>query len=453
MSRPIRVLVVDDDGLLRQLVTGQLKRAGYDAAAAASGQEALQLLGEQDFDVTLLDIRMPEMNGLEALRLIRQMEDAPEVVMLTADNALTTGLEAMRLGAYDYMTKPSTLEEMEAVIRKAAEKRSLVRQNASLRAVVQQTEEENLPSIVQRSAAMAALVAQAESAAQHDSTILITGESGTGKDVMARLIHAKSARARARNALITVNCGALPESLFESEFFGHERGSFTGATALKRGLIEAADGSTLFLDEIGEMPLAAQVKLLRFLEEGSFRRIGATRDRQADARVIAATNRNLNEDVSVGRFRADLFYRLNVVSLHLPPLRERPEDIPALIEHFLSLLRQRFNRPGLELTPEARRQLEAFHWPGNARVLRNTLERAVALSPADLIQAEGILPAQRSEQTPQQPSPHAPPLTLEEVERTHILRVLEEAGGNRDRAAAILGISVRTLYRKLREYE
>ena len=451
MSRRIRVLVVDDDGLLRQLVTGQLKRAGYAAAAAHSGHEALRMLGEQDYDVMLLDIRMPEMNGLQALRLIRQMEDAPEVVMLTADNALTTGLEAMRLGAYDYLTKPSTLEEMEAVIRKAEEKRRLVRQNASLRAVVQQSEDENIPVIIYRSAAMRALVAQAEAAAQHDSTILITGESGTGKDVLARYIHAKSARAR--NALITVNCGALPESLFESEFFGHERGSFTGATALKRGLLEAADGSTLFLDEVGEMPLAAQVKLLRFLEEGSFRRIGATRDRQADARVMAATNRNLEEDVRAARFRADLFYRLNVVSLHLPPLRERPEDIPALVEHFLALLRQRFNRPGLELAAEARQRLEDFRWPGNARELRNTLERAVALSTADLITAEGILPANRSEPTTQQPAPPALPLTLAEVERGHILRVLEEAGGNRERAAAILGISVRTLYRKLREYE
>jgi DNA-binding NtrC family response regulator len=467
MSKKIRVLVVDDDQLLRKLVTDQLARSGFDASSAQGGQEALDSLRETDCDVVLLDIQMPGLSGLDALRAIRKMEDAPEVVMLTADTSLATGIEAMRLGAYDYLTKPARLDEMEAVIRKAHEKRRLVRQNAGLRAVVREPasgDEESGPTLVYRSAAMASVVAQADTAARVDSTVLVAGESGTGKDVLVRYVHARSARRDA--PIITVNCGALPEALFESEFFGHERGAFTGAGALKRGLIEAADGSTLFLDEVGETPLAMQVKLLHFLEEGRFRRVGSTRDQSSDVRVMAATNRNLQQDVDNGRFRADLFYRLNVVSLYIPPLRERPEDTPALIEHFLSLYRQRFKRPALDLSAEARKELEAYSWPGNVRELRNCLERAAALSTSDMIEAAQVLPgkvvghgstgAQSSERAASQ-SPasglQSPPATLEELERQHILRVLEETGGNRERAAAILGISARTLYRKLREYE
>src|SRR5215210_7448171 len=393
MSRRIRVLVVDDDNLLRKLVTDQLSRSGFDAAPAASAQEAFDALKQNDYDVVLLDIQMPGLSGLDALREIRKMEDAPEVIMLTADTSLPTGLEAMRLGAYDYLTKPSTLDEMEAVIRKADEKRRLVRQNASLRAAVRSplTDEPGVAPMIYRSAVMQAVVAQAEAAARLDTTILITGESGTGKDVLVRFIHARSPRSDA--PVITINCGALPAALFESEFFGHERGAFTGASALKRGLLEAADGSTLFLDEVGEMPLQMQVKLLQFLEQGRFRRVGSTRDQGADVRVIAATNRNLPEDVRLGRFRADLFYRLNVVALYVPPLRERPEDIPELLDYFLEIYRQRFNRPALDLTAEARRRLATYAWPGNVRELRNCLERATALSTGDRVEAEQILPS------------------------------------------------------------
>ncbi|HVG34913.1 MAG TPA: sigma-54 dependent transcriptional regulator [Pyrinomonadaceae bacterium] len=466
MSRRIRVLVVDDDNLLRKLVTDQLLRSGFEAAPAASAQEAFESLKQKDFDVLLMDIQMPGLSGLDALREIRKMEDAPEVIMLTADTSLPTGLEAMRLGAYDYLTKPSTLDEMEAVIRKADEKRRLVRQNASLRSVVRspQQDEGGVPPFIYKSAVMQSIVAQAESAARLDSTILITGESGTGKDVLVRFIHARSARSE--SPIITINCGALPEALFESEFFGHERGAFTGASNLKRGLLEAADGSTLFLDEVGEMPQQMQVKLLQFLEQGRFRRVGSTRDQSADVRVIAATNRNLQEDVREGRFRADLFYRLNVVALHVPPLRERPEDIPELIDYFLEIYRQRFKRPKLDLSAEARRRLETFSWPGNVRELRNSLERAAALSTNDVIEAEQVLPSSSgaagggaqsgSGNLLDQGGTDAsaqPPSTLDELERQHILRVLNETGGNRERAAAILGISARTLYRKLREYE
>ncbi len=457
MSRKIRVLVVDDDAVLRRLVSDQIVLMGFDSTPAASGEEALDALGKADFDVMLLDIRMPGMSGLEALRRIRKLEDPPEVIMLTADTSLGTGIEAMRHGAYDYLTKPSTLDEIEAVIRKADEKRRLVRQNASLRdAVRSPASEDAATALIYYSKAMEGLVALAESAARSDSTVVITGESGTGKDVLARFIHARSARKD--SPMMTVNCGALPEALFESEFFGHERGAFTGATSTKRGLIEAADSSTLFLDEVGETPLATQVKLLHFLEQGRFRRVGSTRDSTADVRVIAATNRNLADDVAAGRFRADLFYRLNVISLHVPPLRERREDIPALIEHFLILYRERFERPSLNLTDEARQRLETYSWPGNVRELRNTLERAIALSTHDMLEAGELLPnishagiASGAQQGGA--AVNAAPITLGELERGHILRVLEETNGNRDRAAAVLGISARTLYRKIREYE
>jgi transcriptional regulator with PAS, ATPase and Fis domain len=261
--------------------------------------------------------------------------------------------------------------------------------------------------------------------------------------------------------VITVNCGALPETLFESEFFGHERGAFTGASSLRRGLLEAADGSTLFLDEIGDMPLMMQVKLLHFLEQGRFRRVGSTRDQNADVRVIAATNRNLPEEVERQRFRADLFYRLNVVSLHVPPLRERPEDIPTFIDYFLDIYRKRFARPNLNLSDDARQRLYAYSWPGNVRELRNCLERAAAISLSDTIKADqipflnadSVMVAAHSSSPGAAAAPQSLPVTLEELEREHILRVLNESAGNRERAAAILGISSRTLYRKLREYE
>ena len=458
MSRKIRVLVVDDDNLLRKLVADQLSRSDFDATPAASARAALDVLRDSDFDIVLLDIMMPDMSGLEALREIRKLEDPPEVVMLTADTSLATGIEAMRHGAYDYLTKPATLDEMEAVLRKADEKRRLVKQNASLRSVAQPASGSDPIPVIHEDEAMAAVVSQAETAARSDSTVLLTGESGTGKDVLARFIHSKSARSG--NPMIMINCGALPESLFESEFFGHERGAFTGASSLRRGLLEAADGSSLFLDEIGDMPLVMQVKLLHFLEQGRFRRVGSTRDQNADVRIIAATNRDLSSEVERQRFRADLYYRLNVVSLHVPPLRDRSKDVPTFIDHFLEIYRQRFNRPKLNLSAEARQGLQTYSWPGNVRELRNCLERAAAISLSDTIEAAQIpfLGAghdrvQAGNAAPAAATAQPSTMTLEELEREHIVRILEESDGNRERAAAILGISSRTLYRKLREYE
>jgi DNA-binding NtrC family response regulator len=458
MKRSIRVLLVDDDNLFRRIVREQLAETGFDATAVGTGEAALKAVLESNYDVVLLDIQMPGLSGLDTLRELRQFQEPPEVIMLTGDTSLATGIEAMRLGAYDYLTKPSSLDEMETIIRKADEKNRLVRQNASLRSVVRTplTSDVDAPSIVFASPTMESIVKLAEAAAPLDSTIVITGESGTGKDVLARFIHAASTRHDF--PMVTLNCGAVPESLFESEFFGHERGAFTGANTLKRGLVEAADGSSLFLDEIGDLPIEMQVKLLHFLEQGTFRRVGTTRDQSADVRVIAATNRNLSEEVVQGRFRTDLFYRLNVVSIHIPPLRERPEDIPALLEHYLVFYRERFKRPALDISADARLRLEAYGWPGNVRELRNGLERASALSTSDLIEADQVIPITIDGQSfiassrPVAASGGAP-ATLEEIEREHILHLLQQADGNRERAAALLGISSRTLYRKLREYE
>jgi two-component system response regulator AtoC len=458
MKRNIRVLLVDDDNLFRRIVREQLAEAGFEASTVGTGEAALKALTESDYDVVLMDIQMPGISGLETLRKVRKFEEPPEVIMLTGDTSLATGIEAMRLGAYDYLTKPSSLDEMEALIRKADEKCRLVRQNASLRSVVvraPQTVDLDAPAVIFASPMMEGIVKLAEAAAALDSTIVITGESGTGKDVLARFIHATSPRRDF--PLVILNCGAVPESLFESEFFGHERGAFTGANTRKRGLVEAADGSTLFLDEVGDLPIEMQVKLLHFLEQGTFRRVGTTRDHRADVRIIAATNRNLSEEMIQGRFRTDLFYRLNVVSIHVPPLRERPEDVPALIDHYLTFFRERFKRPALNISAEARRRLEAYDWPGNVRELRNGLERACALTTGDVIEANQVIPQTvegQSRKTSSRPTAASgAPATLAEIEREHILRVLDQAEGNRERAAALLGISSRTLYRKLHEYE
>ena len=458
MKRNIRILIVDDDSSLRSFLSERLSRGDFDAVPIGSARESLKVLEESDYDVVLLDISMPDMSGLEVLAQIRKLEDPPEVVMLTADASLQTGIEAMRLGAYHYLTKPATLDEMEAVLRKADEKRRLLKQNASLRSVARPTDggDETARMIVE-SEAMAALVKQAEAAARTDSTVLLTGESGTGKDVLAQYIHSMSPRSS--GPMITVNCGALPETLIESEFFGHERGAFTGANATRRGLLEAADGSSLFLDEIGDLPLLMQVKVLHFLEQGRFRRVGSTKDQNADVRIIAATNRNLPAEVERQTFRADLYYRLNVVSLHLPPLRERRDALQRFIDHFLSHYRVRFNRPNLDVSPAARERLQNYSWPGNVRELRNCLERAAALSQSDVLeptQFPFLSAAKVGKSTAPETlavSADLLTMTLEDLEREHILRILNDRNGNRERAAAVLGISTRTLYRKLREYE
>lgn len=451
MKQKIKILLADDDPVLRRLLPSQVTADDFDFSVAENAKSVLGKLKEEDFDVVLLDVNLPDISGIEILPTIRQTENAPEVIMLTADKSLQTGIEAMRRGAIDYVTKPANADEVETFIRKAVEKRRLVQENERFRAAVRQQNKNLVIEPVHQSAVMKQIFAQAETVAKLDTTVLITGESGTGKDVLARWIHSFSSRTDL--PLVSVNCGALPENLFESEFFGHEKGSFTGATAQKVGLIEAADGSTLFLDEIGEMPLPMQVKLLHFLENGNYRRVGATRDRQSDVRVVAATNKNLPDEVREGRFRTDLFYRLNVITFHLPPLRERLEDIPALIKFFLEKLRVSFKRPNLELSENAERQIKKHAWQGNIRELRNMLERSAVLSPTDLIDEIYGLESHNFAPESRFASPESSPVTLAELEKNHILKVLGETDGHREKAAVILGITSRTLYRKLNEYD
>lgn len=451
MKEKIKVLIADDDPVLRRLLPSQISSKDFQFFTVENAQKVFGLLKEEDFDVVLLDVNLPDVSGIEILSAIRQQQEAPEVIMLTADKSLQTGIEAMRRGAYDYITKPANPEQVEAIIRKASEKHDLVKQNERLRVAVRQQNKIDAIEPVHQSLAMLQVFKQAETVAKLDSTLLITGESGTGKDILARWIHSQSLRTDL--PLVAVNCGALPENLFESEFFGHEKGSFTGATGQKIGLIEAADGSTLFLDEIGEMPLTMQVKLLHFLENGMFRRVGATRDRFSNVRIIAATNKNLSDEVKAGNFRMDLFYRLNVISFHLPPLRERKEDLPSLLEFFLDKLRIRFKRPNLRFSEKAQRQLANHSWQGNIRELRNTIERSVVLSPNDLIDEIFGLEVQNFAGIQQSQSFNETPITLSELEKRHILKVLAEVGGHREKAAVILGITARTLYRKLNEYE
>ncbi len=451
MRQKIKILLADDDPVLRRLLPLKIAANDFDFLAVESAKEVLELLKEEDFEVILLDVNLPDASGIEILSSIRKVENAPEVVMITADKSLETGIEAMRRGAYDYVTKPVNYTQIEAIIRKASEKHQLIRQNKQLRVAVHQQIKYATVEPIYKSPSMQQVFTQAKTVAKLDTTIFITGESGTGKDVLARWIHSHSLRGDL--PLVAINCGALPENLFESEFFGHEKGSFTGANVQKIGLVEAADGSTLFLDEIGEMPLPMQVKLLHFLENGSFRRVGAVRDRQSDVRVIAATNKKPEEEVKAGNFRADLFYRLNVISFYLPPLRERREDIFALIEFFLEKLRVQFNRPNLKLSETAKSKLENHPWHGNVRELKNTMERATALSPTDSIEEIYGLYNESLITNSQLIIPESEPVKIAELEKLHILKILNQVSGHRERAASMLGITSRTLYRKLNEYD
>ncbi len=450
MTHKIKILIADDDPVLLELLPAQIISDDFEISTTDNGESVLKSNEKEDFDVILLDVNLPDISGVEVLSKIRLAKDAPEVIMLTADKSLETGVEAMKRGAYDYITKPAEPEQVKAIIKKAHEKHQLVRQNEKLRVAVRQHNADSVVKPIYASDLMKQIFAQSEKVAGLDTTLLITGESGTGKDVLARWVHSKGYRNEL--PMISVNCGALPDTLFESEFFGFEKGAFTGANKQKIGLIEAADGSTLFLDEIGEMPMTMQVKLLHFLENGAFRRIGSTRDRKVDVRIIAATNKDLPEEIREGSFRSDLFYRLNVIAFHLPALRERTDDIPPLIDVFLEMFSRRYNRPDLKLTETARNQLMKHGWHGNIRELKNTLERTVALSAENEIDEIFGLITHPLARDPEEDIHKFHPIPLADIEKRHILDVLSSVDGKREKAADILGITARTLYRKLKEY-
>ena len=441
---PIRVLVADDEKNLRELMERELGRKGHQVDGVADGEAALARLRETPYDVVVLDMRMPRKEGIEVLRALQDFPEQPQVIVMTGFQDVGTAVEAMKLGAYDYLTKPTKIEELDIVIRKAAEKAQLLRDNVALRAHAPGAEP--FGEILTRSARMQDVLRIIERVAPTDSSVLVLGESGTGKELVARAIHERSPRAA--RAFVPIHCGALPRDVFESELFGHEKGAFTGAVAAKPGLIELADGGTLFLDEIGEMEPDSQVKVLRALETGTFFRVGGTRARRVDVRLVAATNRDLAEAMRTGEFRQDLYYRINTIMVQLPPLRERREDIALLARHFLDV---KASYGVKRLGAQAEALLEAYAWPGNVRELLHAIERAVILGKGDEIQPED-LPPEIVGAGAGAPPPQSASASMEAVERQHIVNTLRQVGGHRGKAAALLAIDPKTLYRKILVY-
>ncbi|MBI4413564.1 MAG: sigma-54-dependent Fis family transcriptional regulator [candidate division NC10 bacterium] len=424
----------------------ELPRAGCAITSVESGEGALEQLRARDFDVVLLDLKMPGIGGMEALRRIRESGASAEVVILTGHPDVHSAIEAMKLGAYDYLTKPFKLAEVEVVLRRAAERKRLQKENTALRRMVAQREP--FPLIIGRGQAMTAVLQTVERIAPSDANVLIEGESGTGKGLVAQAIHQRSPRGA--GPFLVINCSGFQDPLLESELFGHEKGAFTGAASVKQGLFEVADRGTLFLDEVGEMSAAMQAKLLQVLDSRELRRVGGTRVHRVDVRIIAATNKDLAREVRAGRFREDLYYRLNVVRLLLPPLRERKEDIPLLVEHFLKQV-QVTARKAKTISPEALQFLVDYPWPGNVRELANAIERLILLTPGEVLGPEELPPNIRSPLgTPYGRS--RGPTSLAEMERLHITRVLSETGGKKMQAARLLGIDLKTLNHKIKIY-
>jgi DNA-binding NtrC family response regulator len=441
------LLVVDDEPAARGTLALLLRKRGHRVAEADTVTAATKRFAEDVFDLVVTDLRLPDGNGLDVLRAAKTHAPTTEVILLTAYAEWKSAKEAIRLGALDYFEKGQEPDELYHRIDKALAGRALRRENENLRA--QLRERYGLPGLIAQSPAMQTVLDLVERVAPTDATVLIQGESGTGKEVIAKAIH--HASARAQRPFVAINCGAVPETLLESELFGYMRGAFTGATVNKLGLFEEADGGTLFLDEIAEMPAALQVKLLRALQSGEVRRLGATQAASFDVRVIAATHGDLAMLISQGTFREDLFYRLNVVQIVLPPLRDRREDIPALAEHVLARSSGKLGRE-LRLSPQALERLLRYPWPGNVRELENAIERATILARSDTVEPED-LPPHVSVGLQLGPSPVLPrQITLAEAERIHILQTLERFGRNHSGAAEALGIGRTTLWRKLKEY-
>ncbi len=439
---PIRVLVVDDETNFRNLLVRELARRGHQTSAAKDGEEAVNLLQGDTADVVLLDLRMPRLGGIDVMRLLQKRPVPPEVIVMTGFGSVPTAIEAVKLGAYDYVTKPCKIEKLDMLIRKAFEKRNLVGENVRLRSKLEHDQEGS--ELITQSPRMLEVLKLINRAAPTDSSVLILGESGTGKELVASALHGRSPRKD--GPFVAIHCGGFQRELLESELFGHERGAFTGAHTTKPGLFEMADKGTVFLDEIGEMPLESQVKLLRALETQSFYRVGGTRPRQVDVRVVSATNKDLAEAVGQAQFRQDLFYRINAVSIALPPLRERPEDILLLAEHFL---RDRPSSSPMRLSGEAAHTLQRYSWPGNVRELRHVIQRAVMLAPGAVIELQDLpLDIQASGGEGE-----AEPRRLDAQERKHIVDILRQVKGHRGKAATVLGIDPKTLYRKVLAYQ
>jgi DNA-binding NtrC family response regulator len=447
----LAILVVDDDAEFRGVVARRFQRRGCETVHTGSPAEALSLAEQKHFDVAILDLALPEMDGVALLERLRQTDAGTQVIMLTGRATLETAIRAMKLGAYDYLTKPCELAELEVQVQRAYEKGQLTRENESLKTVLRRYEPPT--EIIGQTPAIRQVLHLIDKVAPTEIPVLIQGESGTGKELVARAIHHGSSRAV--KPLVVVNCATFQETLLESEFFGHEKGAFTSAVAAKQGLLEVADGSTLFIDEIGELAPGLQAKLLRVLEDGRFRRVGATRETKTDVRFVAATNKDLAEEVAAHRFRDDLYYRLNVLTISVPPLRDRPADLPLLVNCFLC----RGPRGPRVIDPEALEALALYPWPGNVRELANVIERAKILAEGPSITLRdlplGIVRpgVPREPPTPPAMAPAANKNCLADLERQHIQQVLGREGGNKARAARALGISRRRLYRLLEKYD
>ncbi len=447
MTRTGRILVVDDEVNARSALAELLRDEGFDVETAADAFKALGKYESFGPHIVVTDLKMPGMDGIELVKKLRAMEDPPTVVVMTAFGAVTSAVDAMRAGAAEYLTKPLNFDELLVVLDKVFEHQELRRETRQLRARVRDRVAPN--NIVGSSPPMQQVFEIVDQVAPSKATVLITGESGTGKELVANAIHQRSPRAN--GPFIKLHCAALAESLLESELFGHEKGSFTGAMARKDGRFSLANGGTLFLDEIGEISPAIQVKLLRFLQEHEFERVGGTQTIRVDVRIIAATNRNLVEEVARGRFREDLFYRLNVVALEMPPLRERRSDVPALAKFFLDRFAKENSKPIETFAADTLELLASYDWPGNVRELENAIERAVVLNTMPLLEAR-FLPASVHPRATPPGLPLIPGSTMADLERYAIVETLKSTGGSTSRAAEILGISVRTIQYRLHQY-
>ncbi len=456
MRRTGSVLVIDDEEIMREILEALLTREGYDVRLASSGAEGLELARTLPFDAAIVDVMMPGIDGITTLDELKKIDDELPVLMITAFASVETAISAMKRGAFDYITKPFKNDEVLVVVRNALERRQLVAENTALKQHLQ-AQAQNFAGIIGRSSRMKQVFDLIIQAAPSRSTILITGESGTGKELVARAIHSNSARSD--RAFVTVNSGNLPSDLLESTLFGHVKGAFTGAVYPKKGLCDLADKGSIFFDEIGNIPLETQAKLLRVMQEREFMRLGGMETIKVDVRIVAATNCDLREMVEDGRFREDLFYRLHVINIFLPPLRERKDDIPLLAHHFLAKYSEENNKPGIELTGDALDLMMEYDWPGNVRELENVIERAVVLTSGNRIDADLIPEHVRSSPGFHMPRFVVPPEgisfkdVITDVEKRLIESTLEAAGGVQKRAAELLRIKPTTLNEMIKRYE
>jgi two-component system, NtrC family, response regulator AtoC len=453
--RPFNVLIIDDEENMRHMLATTIARAGYVVETAADGEQGLQKLGTTPFDLILCDIKMPKMDGMSFLAASKTVSVHPTIVMMSAYGTIDLAVEAMKLGAYDFISKPFKGDEILLKIKKVQERQRLQNGNVRLKERIQRLEEHRFGDLLSKSDSMKAVFELAEKVARYDTTVLIIGESGTGKELVAQAIHQRGKRSR--SPLVPVNCGGIPENLLESELFGHVKGAFTGADQTKPGLFEEAHRSTIFLDEIGELPLTLQVKLLRVLQESEMRPVGASRAKKVDLRVIAATSRDLIQMVNDGAFREDLYYRLNVLTIKMPPLRDRAEDIPLLCSHFITKFNTSLGRTVRSIAPGAMSGLLQHHWPGNVRELENAIERAMVLSDTEILMPEHFQSPMGQPGNPAATDRAIEGFSLKDaqkvLEQELIIKALKATDGNRTQASRLLQISHPSLLSKIKTYK